>query len=165
MTRQLHLCSVVFLFLILICGDVMATKIAITPLPQLVNGSDMVVKGTVVELVMKDSEGKRPLEENARIGPGFNNSLELIVSVDHFLKNETNKEPDILTVSVWPMRHLTLESATDIYLDQKVYLLLVGDGLTPISEPEFIRLSFEGEDILKILKFEKPTEQKHLPAD
>lgn len=116
----------------------------------------MVVEGTVVELVMRDSEGNTPLEYNARIGPGFDNSLELTVTVDHLLKNDTSKKPDILKVSVWPMRHLKLESAKELYLDQKVYLLLAGEGLEPISEPEFIRLSFERDAILEILKPGKP---------
>ena len=165
MTQTLHLYSFVLSFLIIISGDAMATKIATIPLAQLVNGSDMVVEGTVVDLTMTDSEGNMPAVDKARIGPGFDNSLELTVSVDHFLKNKTNKEPDTLNVNVWPMRHLKLESAKDLYLDQKVYLLLVGDGLQPISEPEFIRLSFEREDILKILKHVEPIKQEQLPLD
>ena len=113
------------IFLLTIATGLFGTSCAPISLPDLVKTSTYILAGDVVDVRLVDKNGQEVTDPDARTGPGLENTIHLEVMVDPklILKSTGTPVPKEISITLDPMRHLTLEQSRT-YLKEKSFFFL-----------------------------------------
>lgn len=132
---------VIFLLSLFLVDPLYATKIAHKELHELVSSADHVVEGKIIDVVMRNGEGKIVTADDAATGPGSSNQLflKVEVSVGGFVHSEKSDFPKIIWIPLWQKWHNTLGNRRKNSFGKTYIFLLKGDGLDPVYPAGFER--------------------------
>lgn len=143
------------LLLLLMClfpGFALAGFPNVATLEEMARSADHILIGRVTGVDMIDGQGKPITDESARTGPGLNNTIRLLISVDEVLVTNAPHVPMTLALPLGSHLHYTLGQIRSAHEgDTKVRLVLLkGSDFSGIQEGLFFRPFAEKEKALEI---------------
>ena len=110
-------------------------------LEEMAREADHILIGRVTGVDMIDGNGVQITHQDARTGPGLNNKIRLLISVDEVLVTNVSKVPKILPVPLASHLHYSLGQIKEAHTgDTEVRLVLLkGQDFSGIKPGVFLR--------------------------
>ncbi len=121
-------------------------------LNEMVEGADHILIGRVTGVDMIDGTGKPIHEMDAMTGPGKDNTIRLLVTVDEVLVTNAAVVPEVLPIPLANHLHYSLGQIAEAHEgDTTVRLLLLkGEDFVGIKPGLFMRPLSDKEEVLRL---------------
>jgi len=137
-----------------LCSIVVLASVPIpTNIEELAKGADHILVGHVVGVDMVDKRGRQIEDENARTGPGLENTIRLHIVVDEVLVTSSRKPvPKLLKVPLDPFMHYSLGQIKSAHSkpSKPFLVLLKGSSFVPVVPGAVLRSLAEKETALRV---------------
>lgn len=97
-------------------------------LEEMAESADHIIIGRVTGVDMIDGRGKPVTDEAARTGPGLNNTIRLLITVDEVLVTNADHVPDVLLVPLASHLHYSLGQIRSAHEGDSVVRLVLLKG-------------------------------------
>ena len=126
-------------------------------LEKLVKETDHLLVGRVIGVDMIDGNGDEIVNPNARTGPGSQNKIRLIVSIDETIISDIKDVPQTLKIPLDPFMHFSLGQIKEAHRGKKyqVLFLLKGKDFQPPFDGIFRRSVSDKERVVELMKSNK----------
>ena len=113
------------ILLLTLATSLFATSDTPISLPELVKISEYILAGDVVNIRMTDKSGKEVTDQDARTGPGLENTIYLDVAVDHklILKSRGSAIPKEISIPLDQQQPLSLGQSQKYFKEKSFFFL------------------------------------------
>jgi hypothetical protein len=130
-------------------------------LEEMAEGADHILVGRVTGVDMVDGRGRPVTDEGARTGPGLDNTIRLLITVDEVLVTSATHVPEVLPVPLASHLHYSLGQIRSAHEGDTLVrlVLLKGNDFSGIKPGVFLRPLADKEQALELHSASHP--KKH----
>jgi hypothetical protein len=142
----------IFVFAVLFCAPAFAGFPFEATLEEMAQEADHILIGRVTGVDMIDGNGKPVEDREARTGPGRENIIRILITVDEVLVTNASNVPSVIRVPLARHLHYSLGQISDVYEGDTLVrlILLQGEDFTGIKPGVFLRSLSDKDEALRI---------------
>ncbi|MDN7123443.1 hypothetical protein J6I90_00940 [Pseudidiomarina sp. 1APP75-32.1] len=144
--------NLILVFAALFCAPALAGFPFEATLEEMAQEADHILVGRVTGVDMIDGSGKPVQDREARIGPGLENTIRILITVDEILVTDASDVPSVIPVPLASHLHYSLGQISDAHEGDTLVrlVLLQGDDFTGIKPGVFLRSLSDKDEALRI---------------